>query len=153
MESKETFTIKQAKASETEATRRLNTGEGHYKLAAYEYEHYDIVGKTTDTAYEIIEVKQRRSNNWDTWFIEQSKIKRMCEARKRAITHGYTLELKLCIVCDGVHQLYDVEDIFKTGVVTQRWMNKATAAGFTNQGEQVLKDIYDFPKDTQHIII
>ena len=143
----EQFTLKKAKIVERRVAKTLNEGNYglKYKVVKYEYSYYDIVGVGEHSHYDIVEVKERRANDWDTWFIEKAKVDNMLKARGSAEKKSNTMGLHLACVCDGIMQLYNIDDIILYPVIN-RMMNKTTAKGFRRSGEKVMKEVYDFPK-------
>ena len=143
------FTIKKAKAVEIEAARRMtiHLTWDNFKPAYYDYSHYDLEGSSCwddDEMHTIVEVKERRSNKWPTWYIEKQKMDSML---KTDVDFRY-----LCIVCNNVYTVYNINDIIKCKTI-HKSMNKTTAEGFDRQVEKVIKEVYEFPKKLKHFVI
>ena len=148
------FNIARAKKVEAMVKDKLNIADraAKYSLEADNYACWDIVGKKTDSHYELIEVKERRSNDWDTWFIEAKKIDGMFEKEAEAREKGFKADLYLAIVSENKITIYNIWDIihYPTKIIK---MNRTTAKGFNNQGEKVEKVVYQFPKTLKNTII
>ena len=146
------FTLKTAKAVEKNVTARLNLEfDGFdYNVCKYEMEHYDINAYDQYGDRKIVEVKQRRANNWDTWFIEIKKIEAMVKEQEASLLRGENCDAYLCVVSGNSYQLYNIEDILANSYRDVVSMNKTTAEGLKDQGVKVDKPVFVFKKDLTH---
>ena len=132
------FTRKRYSANERAVLDLLNKKpENDFKLSENRYDVYDIYG-TLGGVKTLVEVKERRENDWPTWYIEKAKIDSLIH--KRSLTNDH-INLYLIKSTNSGHYIYDIDDIinYQTKVIK---MNKRTV---WNDGK-IDKEVYEFPK-------